>query len=441
MGEIDSLSDHSEIVWHLRTSSHELSPSPALTNFLSSNSSENRTASEIPVFSSEVAVTSNSTCVYSAVPSIHPTFSRLLRSVYWSKTRATADAPPLQCTVLLLDDHVVVYDLQNGANGCELFQLVAEHLKLEEPDHFGLTYHLTRSTGVNPVVTLAPHEPGSPTDASSDGIRQAPRRIRSKRVPLPCRSIISPCDDFVNFSFTDGPFWLKLDQKIFDQCHSCTCSFCFEVKFYVPHPERSIDCLNTRRQYYLQLRRHLSTGRLQCSFHVRVFLGALIAQMDLGDFHPRHSLCLDSLSVPHLSITNDYPPGKSISSAESRSLLSSRTCSLASPEHSDEEPETVWDYRSNLTSNCVYEMQSAQPLTNTMNFDSGSISHHDYSAILPYFDQRFHAHTLTSTSDEFPASLAGARHRIRVSWPYPRPTKSDAQAILRHVARAHRKLQ
>lgn len=445
MNEIDSLSNDSGCVWHLRRSSHGVSPLHAPTDSLVTHPIVNQSVSEIPVISSEVTATSPITRGHPTTPGARYTFSHFLRSIYWSRTCSAVDASLLQCTILLLDGRVVVHHLQSGATGRELFELVTAHLKLEEPDHFGLAYYLPSTTGVHPITTSAQFEPGSLDGMPNDEVRSAPRFTRSKRVPLRCRPILSSCNEIEQFSFAYGPFWLNLDQKIFDQCHRHMCSFRFEVKFFAAHPERSLCCPNTRRQYYLQLRRHLSTGRLQCSSNVRVYLNALVAKMDFADFIARLSLCPDSVRFPHPYITNSYPPGQAISSAESLSLLSSHTCSLASPEPSDEEADAVWSYRSTSTSLSIHDSQSVQPYHSpigTLTLDSKPIRHHNCSAVLSRLDGRFRTHTPTNANNRFLATLAEAGHPIVVSCPYHhRLTKIDGQTTLRQVIQARHNLR
>lgn len=61
--------------------------------------------------------------------------------------------------------------------------------------------------------------------------------------------------------------------------------FSFRVKFYPADPSRVKEEL-TRFLMYLQLRRDLIQGRLQCSTEDQAFLLACVVQSELGDFDP-----------------------------------------------------------------------------------------------------------------------------------------------------------
>lgn len=61
--------------------------------------------------------------------------------------------------------------------------------------------------------------------------------------------------------------------------------FSFRVKFYPADPTRVREEL-TRFLMYLQLRRDLSQGRLQCTSEETAFLLACVVQSELGDYDP-----------------------------------------------------------------------------------------------------------------------------------------------------------
>ncbi|XP_026320190.1 FERM domain-containing protein 5 isoform X2 [Hyposmocoma kahamanoa] len=80
--------------------------------------------------------------------------------------------------------------------------------------------------------------------------------------------------------------WLHMAKLILKQVKDASpILFSFRVKFYPPNPLLLKEDV-TRFQVYLQLKRDLLHGRLYCTANEAAMLGALIIQIELGDYDP-----------------------------------------------------------------------------------------------------------------------------------------------------------
>ncbi|XP_052757766.1 FERM domain-containing protein 5 [Galleria mellonella] len=80
--------------------------------------------------------------------------------------------------------------------------------------------------------------------------------------------------------------WLHMAKLILKQVKDASpILFSFRVKFYPPNPLLLKEDV-TRFQIYLQLKRDLLHGRLYCTANEAAMLGALIIQIELGDYDP-----------------------------------------------------------------------------------------------------------------------------------------------------------
>ncbi|XP_023199718.1 FERM domain-containing protein 3 isoform X1 [Xiphophorus maculatus] len=133
------------------------------------------------------------------------------------------------CTIRLLDDSEISCTIQKETKGQFLLDHVCNHYNLLEKDYFGIRY-------VDPEKQRHWLEPNKPV------VKQM-------------KSALQP--------FT----------------------MCFRVKFY-PHEPMKIKEELTRYLLYLQLKRDIYHGRLLCPFAEAAYLGACIAQAELGDYDP-----------------------------------------------------------------------------------------------------------------------------------------------------------
>lgn len=207
--------------------------------------------------------------------------------------------------------------------------------------------------------------------------------------------------------------------------------------------------------------------RLLCSFETHVILGALIAQMDLGNAvkHQRsrssHSSCQ---SNPYVESTSpDFSRRQSTSPA--RSFLSERRCSLAQPEHSDD--SIIWDARvdnkskkdkpcSSSVGNKASTFNHIGCSCSTQQIDNISIM---YLQCLPHLARG----SVTSSSIQHstnnisngsrPSLLSSTLNNIEnvllspvkqtfsPGWPYPKSDCRYCPVLLSRIARLHRHLR
>ncbi|XP_050681938.1 FERM domain-containing protein 5 [Leptidea sinapis] len=134
-----------------------------------------------------------------------------------------------KCTVRLLEDtEILECEFHPSYKGKFLLEHVCQQLNLSETDYFGLRY------------------------VDSNGQRH----------------------------------WLHLAKLILKQVKDASpILFSFRVKFYPPNPLLLKEDV-TRFQIYLQLKRDLLHGRLYCTSNEAALLGALIIQIELGDYDP-----------------------------------------------------------------------------------------------------------------------------------------------------------
>uniref|UniRef100_A0A3Q0KPV4 FERM domain-containing protein n=2 Tax=Schistosoma mansoni TaxID=6183 RepID=A0A3Q0KPV4_SCHMA len=381
----------------------------------------------------------------------------------------------IECSVIGLDGKCFRFNLCKFALGRELFDLVCQCLELGESQYFGLAYYLNRSATRNSTVGTHRDE----EDSSDVSFRLSSSSIDKSHLTkfcgFPMTNSFNPCKMYSNDTtypgfnpfFIDVPFWLDVEKRITDQCHGSKMIFYFQVKFYPQHPDLVFDCPKSRYQFCLQLRHHLSIGRLLCSFETHVILGALIAQMDLGNAvkHRRsrsgHSSCRSNPYVE--STSHDFSRRQSTSPA--RSFSSERRCSLAQPEHSDD--SIIWDARvdnkskidkpcsssvGNKTSTCNHIGCSCS----TQQIDNISIM---YLQCLPHLARG----SVTSSSIQHstndisngsrPSLLSSTLNNIEdvllspvkqtfsPGWPYPKSDCRYCPVLLSRIARLHRNLR
>ncbi|XP_053610998.1 FERM domain-containing protein 5 isoform X2 [Plodia interpunctella] len=134
-----------------------------------------------------------------------------------------------KCTVRLLEDtEILECEFHPSYKGKYLLEHVCQQLNLTETDYFGLRY----------------------VDAGSQR------------------------------------HWLHMAKLILKQVKDASpILFSFRVKFYPPNPLLLKEDV-TRFQIYLQLKRDLLHGRLYCTANEAAMLGALIIQIELGDYDP-----------------------------------------------------------------------------------------------------------------------------------------------------------
>ncbi|KAJ2948028.1 hypothetical protein O0L34_g9825 [Tuta absoluta] len=104
-----------------------------------------------------------------------------------------------------------------------------------------------------------------------------------------CQQLNLTESDYFGLRFVDAAgqrHWLHLAKLILKQVKDASpILFSFRVKFYPPNPLLLKEDA-TRFQIYLQLKRDLLHGRLYCTTHEAAMLGALIIQIELGDYDP-----------------------------------------------------------------------------------------------------------------------------------------------------------
>ncbi|CAH8488389.1 unnamed protein product [Schistosoma bovis] len=381
----------------------------------------------------------------------------------------------IECSVIGLDGRCFRFSLCKFALGRELFDLVCQCLELEESQYFGLAYYLNHSATRNSMVGTHQDKQDSSDSSFHLSSSSIDKSYLTKFCGFHMTNSFNPCKMYSNDTtypgfnpfFIDVPFWLDVEKRITDQCHGSKLIFYFQVKFYPQHPDLVFDCPKSRYQFCLQLRHHLSIGRLLCSFETHVILGALIAQMDLGNAvkHQRsrssHSSCQ---SNPYVESTSpDFSRRQSTSPA--RSFLSERRCSLAQPEHSDD--SIIWDARvdnkskkdkpcSSSVGNKASTFNHIGCSCSTQQIDNISIM---YLQCLPHLARG----SVTSSSIQHstnnisngsrPSLLSSTLNNIEnvllspvkqtfsPGWPYPKSDCRYCPVLLSRIARLHRHLR
>ncbi|XP_052738480.1 FERM domain-containing protein 5 [Bicyclus anynana] len=104
-----------------------------------------------------------------------------------------------------------------------------------------------------------------------------------------CQQLNLTETDYFGLRYVDAGgqrHWLHLAKLILKQVKDASpILFSFRVKFYPPNPLLLKEDA-TRFQIYLQLKRDLLHGRLYCTSNEAAMLGALIIQIELGDYDP-----------------------------------------------------------------------------------------------------------------------------------------------------------
>lgn len=104
-----------------------------------------------------------------------------------------------------------------------------------------------------------------------------------------CQQLNVTETDYFGLRYVDSTgqrHWLHMAKSILKQVKDASpILFSFRVKFYPPNPLLLKED-STRFQIYLQLKRDLLHGRLYCTSNEAAMLGALIIQIELGDYDP-----------------------------------------------------------------------------------------------------------------------------------------------------------
>ncbi|XP_049882492.1 FERM domain-containing protein 5 isoform X3 [Pectinophora gossypiella] len=104
-----------------------------------------------------------------------------------------------------------------------------------------------------------------------------------------CQQLNLTETDYFGLRYVDAGgqrHWLHMAKLILKQVKDASpILFSFRVKFYPPNPLLLKED-TTRFQIYLQLKRDLLHGRLYCTANEAAMLGALIIQIELGDYDP-----------------------------------------------------------------------------------------------------------------------------------------------------------
>ncbi|XP_035444223.2 FERM domain-containing protein 5 isoform X3 [Spodoptera frugiperda] len=104
-----------------------------------------------------------------------------------------------------------------------------------------------------------------------------------------CQQLNLTETDYFGLRYVDAGgqrHWLHMAKLILKQVKDASpILFSFRVKFYPPNPLLLKEDV-TRFQIYLQLKRDLLHGRLYCTANEAAMLGALIIQIELGDYDP-----------------------------------------------------------------------------------------------------------------------------------------------------------
>ncbi|KAK4872267.1 hypothetical protein RN001_016391 [Aquatica leii] len=135
----------------------------------------------------------------------------------------------IHCKIIMLDEHELIHEIQDGNTGQAVLDVVFRHLNLLETAYFGLRY------------------------LDSDG----------------------------------QPHWLDPMKKLRRQLRGeDPCKLYFGVKFYAVDPCKLLEEI-TRYQFFLQVKQDILQSRLPVSFELAAELGAYIVQSELGDYDSR----------------------------------------------------------------------------------------------------------------------------------------------------------
>ncbi|KAK5639100.1 hypothetical protein RI129_011592 [Pyrocoelia pectoralis] len=138
-------------------------------------------------------------------------------------------ARTIHCKIIMLDEHELIHEIQDGSTGQAILDVVFRHLNLLETAYFGLRY--------------------------LDGDGQ--------------------------------PHWLDPVKKLRRQLRGeDPCKLYFGVKFYAADPCKLLEEI-TRYQFFLQVKQDVLQARLPVSFELAAELGAFIVQSELGDYDSR----------------------------------------------------------------------------------------------------------------------------------------------------------
>ncbi|KAA3675442.1 uncharacterized protein DEA37_0011065 [Paragonimus westermani] len=191
--------------------------------------------------------------------------------------------------------------------------------------------------------------------------------------------------------------------------------------------------------------------------------------MELGDYRPRHSICSETLSLA-TSLKSYTNSAHNSLSAQSYSLLSGRTCSLATPESDDDDDvvleanQMVWQPRQTASVLSTFQAEqkpytvdnnqstSSRPRMSTDGAPSvrseETVHWWTYVKVLPHLVQTaLRSASCTTFANGDPiygaetCSVVSQSTRVGPNWPYPAVTIHQHAAILRHVHRLHRKLR
>ncbi|XP_055688283.1 tyrosine-protein phosphatase non-receptor type 4 [Lutzomyia longipalpis] len=143
-------------------------------------------------------------------------------------------ARTIAVSVLFLDDTTHTFPLEKRAKGAELLDAVFRHLELSERDYFGLQFIHHQPGGDNVATWVNPNK----------SFKKQWQTVRGGDV---------------------NP------------------SLCFKVKFFVTDPSR-LQEEYTRYQFYLQIKRDILHGKLQCSLNTACLLASYTVQAELGDY-------------------------------------------------------------------------------------------------------------------------------------------------------------
>ncbi|TNN09308.1 Band 4-like protein isoform 1 [Schistosoma japonicum] len=479
--------DCSDDVWQLRNQTTSdfskglgTTSSAGVTNLASSPSNtSNRSLicgfSPVMVGESNVLASQNNNTANHKAKHVQQSLKSFLRKA--TSLKDSRSNQNIQCIVIGLDGKCFRFNVHKFAFGRELFDLVCQCLEVEESQYFGLAYYLNRSATINSMVGIHRDEQSSSDLSfrlSSSSIDDC---YSNKFCGFSVTNSFNPCTMYSNNTttypgfnpfFIDVPFWLDVEKRITDQCPGSKLIFYFQVKFYPQHPDLVFECPKSRRQFCLQLRYHLRIGRLLCSFETHVILGALIAQMDLGDAvkHHRsrsgHSSCRSNIPFTESS-SHDFSRRQSIS--PTRSFSSERRCSLAQPEHSDD--SIVWDSRVNdkFSQDKLCSLPDGNK-TRTLNHIGCSCSTQQidnismmYLQCLPHLARRsitsssIHQNTNDISNGSRPSLLSTTLNNIEdvllsplpqtfsPGWPYPKSDCRYCPVLLSRVARLHKKFR
>lgn len=377
--------------------------------------------------------------------------------------RSYSSATKIDATVVFLDGTSTKYSLDKCATGHDLFCSVIADLGIEDHQYFGLSYYLSpKSYVTDGTLTIRNSEVSIKSLSDSAGSMTS---VENGYV-CACTNYSSPCtlnskhETYAGFNpfFIDVPFWLDVSRKILDQVQQNKLIFYFQVKFYPPHPDLVITCARARHQYCLQLRQHLLTGRLQCSFNSHIILGALIAQADLGDsllVHPHYSQSWSSRSQASEFGSRRQSHTRSASCAAS--LPSERTCSLAEPENSDDsrvwnpiEPETTKE------SIDFHQLPSSSPKRNSTNQfhfiePEANVVYLKCLPHLSYISTRSISNTgedteaqlsiLSSDYQHDSLQLITSSETFSPGWPYPKRNCHFCPVMIRRISHLHRRFR